>query len=178
MVRRLSWGRGLDNLQNPNNATPDNTPPGHTTPNNNVGALALTAFGSVLLVWLGLYVGLMIGGVVFGLFFGMMLSYLILIMVKAQKAVWALVVLIFLITNIISLIIFLSKPIDLIHSPIFILILIDILIYTLTALMLFDFCGFKNLWAKIGIGIFFLLLFGLPSLFSMIVLLAVVSVTV
>ncbi|STZ07666.1 Uncharacterised protein [Moraxella caprae] len=164
-------------MQNPNNTTPDNTPLDNTTPNNNVGALALTAVGSVLLVWLGLYVGLMIGGVVFGLFFGMMLSYLILIMVKAQKAVWALIFLIFLITNIIALII-LSKFIELRDSQIFALIIIDILIYTLTALMLFDFCGFKNLWAKIGIGIFFLLFFGLPSLFGMIVLLAVVSVTV
>ncbi|MDO4897214.1 MAG: hypothetical protein Q3971_07610 [Moraxella sp.] len=154
-------------MQNPNNTTPDN----------NVGALASTAVGSVLLVWLGLYVGLMIGGVVFGLFFGMMLSYLILIMVKAQKAVWALVFLICVIVNIIALII-LSKFIDLRDPQIFALIIIDILIYTLTALMLFDFCGFKNLWAKIGIGIFFLLLFGLPSLFGMIALLAVVSVTV
>lgn len=119
----------------------------------------------------------MIGGVVFGLFFGMMLSYLILIMVKAQKAVWALVFLICVIVNIIALII-LSKFIDLRDPQIFALIIIDILIYTLTALMLFDFCGFKNLWAKIGIGIFFLLLFGLPSLFGMIALLAVVSVTV
>lgn len=120
----------------------------------------------------------MIGNMVFGLFFGMILSYLILIMVKAQKAVWALVVLIFLMTNIIASIIFLSRPIYLEQSPMFVLIIIDILIYTLTALMLFDFCGFKSLWAKIGIGIFFLLLFGLPSLFGMLVFIAIISVTV
>ncbi|UYZ68610.1 hypothetical protein LP090_12635 [Moraxella bovis] len=131
-------------MQNPNNTTPDTTPLDNTTPNNNVGALASTAVGSVLLVSLGLYVGLMMGGVVFGLFFGMMLSYLILIMVKAQKAVWALVFLICVIVNIIALII-LSKFIDLRDPQIFALIIIDILIYTLTALMLFDFCGFKNL---------------------------------
>lgn len=173
MVRRWLWGKKLDNLP-----SPDSIPSDNTTPNNGVGALALTAIGSALLVWLGLCVGSMMGGVVFGLFFGMMLSHLILIMAKAQKAVWALVWLMSVIANIVALII-LSKFIDLRHDwQTLALVIIDMLIYTLTALVLFDFCGFKNLWAKIGISTFFLLLFGLPSLFGMMAFIAFFDLTV
>lgn len=163
MAKSSKWGRKLVNFTSDN---PDAYP---------IGSLLLNAIGSVLMVWACLVVAFFINSINFGLFAGTMLAYLVLIMLKSQKPIWSVVLLIYLMVNILAVII-LSYH-DSSHDWHMAMVVINLLAHTITAIMLFN-TNAHQTPKQIGMSLLFLLCYGLPSLFGMAVFLAISNVSV
>lgn len=164
MAKSSKWGRKLVNFTSDN---PDTYP---------IDSLLLNAIGSMLMVWACLVVAFFINSINFGLFAGTMLAYLVLIMLKSQKPIWSVVLLIYLMVNILA-IITLSYH-DNIHDDWrMAMVVINLLVHTITAVKLFN-TNAHQVPKQIGMSLLFLLCYGLPSLFGMAVFLAISNFSV
>lgn len=105
-----------------------------------------------------------------------MLAYLVLIMLKSQKPIWSVVLLIYLMVNILA-IITLSYH-DNTHDDWYMaMVVMNSLVHTITAVKLFN-INTHQVPKQIGMSLLFLLCYGLPSLFGMAIFLAISNVSV